>query len=61
VYRLPGACPEVQASTRQASMGSFLRENWVWIVAPIALVVVLVVAVVVIGGGDDSSFVYKIF
>jgi hypothetical protein len=42
-------------------MGSFLRENWIWIVAPIALVVVLVVAVVVIGGGDSSPFVYNIF
>jgi len=42
-------------------MGSFLRENWIWIVAPIVLVLALVVALLVFGGGDDSPFVYNIF
>ena len=42
-------------------MGSFLRENWIWIVAPIVLVMILVVVLLVMGGGDDSPFVYNIF
>lgn len=43
-------------------MGNFLRENWIWIVAPIVLVLILVVALLVLGGGgDDSPFVYNIF
>ena len=43
-------------------MGKFLRENWIWIVAPIVLVLLLVVALLVFGrGGDESPFVYNIF
>lgn len=42
-------------------MGNFLRENWIWIVAPIALVVVLVAVVVITGGEGDSPFIYNIF
>jgi len=43
-------------------MGSFLRENWIWIVAPIVLVAILVVVLLLMGGGgDDSPFVYNIF
>ena len=41
-------------------MGTFLRENWLWILAPIVLVLGLVVAIVVFGSGDESPFVYKI-
>jgi len=41
-------------------MGNFLRENWIWIVAPIVLVVVLVVAIVVWGGDDASPFLYNL-
>lgn len=40
----------------------FLRENWVWIVAPIAVVAVLLLAIAFLSSGDDPSpFVYNIF
>jgi ABC-type dipeptide/oligopeptide/nickel transport system permease subunit len=42
-------------------MGSFLRENWIWIVAPIVLVLILVLAMVYLSAGDDSPFAYNIF
>lgn len=43
-------------------MGSFLRENWLWIVAPIVLLVVaLVVAALALSGNDDGQFIYNIF
>jgi uncharacterized protein DUF5989 len=42
-------------------MGTFLRNNWLWIVAPIVLVFVLMVIVILLGGGDDASpFVYNL-
>ena len=42
-------------------MGKFLRENWIWIAAPIVLVLVLVVALLLMSGDDASPFVYNIF
>ena len=42
-------------------MGSFLRENWIWIVAPIVLVLILVAVIVVKGAGDDSPFTHTFF
>jgi len=44
-------------------MKDFLRENWIWIVAPFVFaVVILGVVLLVFGGGDDTSpFVYNIF
>ena len=42
-------------------MTEFLRENWIWIVAPIALVVVLVGVVIVMGADGDSPFIYNLF
>jgi hypothetical protein len=41
-------------------MKSFLRENWIWIVAPIVIVLVLFAVLIALGGGDDSTFIYKI-
>lgn len=43
-------------------MLKFIRENWVWIVAPIVVVAVLI-AVLAIWGGDDSvsPFQYNVF
>ena len=43
-------------------MGKFIRENWVWIVAPI-VVVALLIAVFAIFFDDDptSPFQYQIF
>ena len=43
-------------------MKQFLRENWLYIVAPIVIVVVLLGALYVFGGGNESSpFIYNIF
>jgi hypothetical protein len=40
----------------------YLRENWIWILAPIVVVAIILVAVILLGGGDDTSpFVYNIF
>jgi len=43
-------------------MGSFLRENWLWIVTPIVLVLVGLVALILLSdGGVDAPFIYNIF
>ena len=43
-------------------MGKFLRENWLWILAPIVIVLALFVTIIVMQGGDDTSpFIYNIF
>jgi hypothetical protein len=41
-------------------VGAFLRENWIWIAAPIVLVLGLIVVVVVLGGGGVGEFTYVI-
>jgi TRAP-type uncharacterized transport system fused permease subunit len=46
----------------EPSMKRFLRENWIYIVAPIVIVIVLLGALYFIGGGSDASpFIYNIF
>ena len=42
-------------------MGTFLRENWIWFVAPLVLVAVLITVVLVVGAGEDSPFLYNIW
>jgi len=40
----------------------FLRENWIWIVAPIVIVMVAMVAVILLTQGDTTSpFIYNLF
>jgi len=42
-------------------MGKFFRENWVWILAPILVVLALFVAMLVMQGDDAvSPYIYKI-
>ena len=42
-------------------MSEFLKENWIWIVAPIAVVVIAVVVILVVAEGDPASaFIYNI-
>jgi hypothetical protein len=36
-------------------MREFLRENWKWIVVPIALVIVALLLMVIFGGGKNTS------
>jgi len=44
-------------------MGKFLKENWIWIVAPIVLVAILVVVMVFFVTGEEGSapFTYALF
>ena len=44
-------------------MGRFIKENWIWIAAPIVLVSVAVVALLVLDGGGDQTapFTYSLF
>lgn len=42
-------------------MEAFLKENWIWIVAPIVVVIAAVVVILVVSEGDPaSSFIYNI-
>jgi len=43
-------------------MGEFLRENWLWILAPLVLIplVYLLSLQLGAGGSDDSAFIYNI-
>ncbi len=42
-------------------MKQFLRENWLYIVAPLALVLILLAALIVFGDDSTSPFIYNIF
>jgi len=42
-------------------MKQFLRENWLYIVAPLALVLILLVALILFGDDSASPFLYNIF
>ncbi len=43
-------------------MSNFLRENWLYIVAPLALILVgLTVFIVFFSDGTSSNFIYNIF
>lgn len=49
-------------NTQTPRMKRFLRENWIYIVAPIVIVIVLLGALYFIGGGNEASpFIYNIF
>ena len=42
-------------------MGRFLRDNWVWIVAPVVIVVILCVVIAWFSQGDSvTPFVYPL-
>ena len=50
------------AAGRRMGLGRFLREHWIYVVAPILIVIMLLVAIYFIGGGSESTpFVYPIF
>jgi hypothetical protein len=47
---------------RENLMGNFLRENWLYIVAPLALILVgLTVFIVFFSDSTSSNFIYNIF
>lgn len=39
----------------------FLRDNWIYIVAPFVLIVLALLALLVFGGDSPSGFLYNIF
>ena len=42
-------------------MGAFLKENWIWIVAPIVVVIVAVAVILITSEGNSTApFVYNI-
>jgi hypothetical protein len=46
-------------------MGAFLKENWIWIVAPMAFVLIAILALLLLGGdggeGGDANFIYNLW
>ncbi|MDP6410611.1 MAG: hypothetical protein QGI46_14650 [Planctomycetota bacterium] len=44
-------------------MGNFLRENWIWIVSPIAIVILGLCWMIYMGssGDGDAPFLYNIY
>lgn len=43
-------------------MGAFLKENWLWILAPMVLIPLLYLLALAFAGGQegDSTFIYNI-
>ena len=42
-------------------MGNFLKENWIWIVAPVIAVIMVVVVILITSGGDPvEGFIYNL-
>ena len=42
-------------------MGRFLRENWIYIVAPVVIVIVILGVVVILSPDDGSPFSYNLW
>ena len=40
---------------------SFLRENWLYIVVPLAIVFVLLLALILFGDDSPSKFIYNLW
>ena len=40
---------------------SFLRENWLYIVVPLAIVFVLLLALILFGDDSRSKFIYNLW
>lgn len=51
--RIPGYPPD--------GMKEFLRENWLFIVLPAAVVLGVVIWLLVSGGGSDNNFHYPLY
>ena len=42
-------------------MGNFLKENWIWIVAPVALVAIGVIVILTMSSEDPAApFIYTL-
>ena len=43
-------------------IGTFLKENWIWILAPVVVMLILVAYGALAGGGDAATpFEYALF
>lgn len=42
-------------------MMEFFRENWIYIVAPLVIVLLGIVVILILSNGSDSPFTYNIF
>jgi ABC-type dipeptide/oligopeptide/nickel transport system permease subunit len=42
-------------------VGTFLKENWVWIVAPVVVIALLLVIAIFVLGDGDVPFEYALF
>ena len=43
-------------------MGAFLKENWIWIVTPMVLVVAAIVYLLMTGGDEgDAKYIYNLW
>lgn len=40
---------------------SFLRENWIYIVAPLVVVLLGIAVILILSNGSESPFTYNIF
>ena len=42
-------------------MSDFFKENWIWIVAPVLVVIIAVVVILILSGDESGSeFIYNI-
>jgi hypothetical protein len=42
-------------------MKEFLRENWLYIVAPLVIVMIGIVVILILSNGSESSFTYNVY
>ena len=62
-HRIGPGVPGHEAPPESITMVEFIKEYWLWIAAPIVLVLAAVTVVIVMGGGDEEEapFVYSVF
>ena len=48
-------------TTQRTGLKGFLRENWIYIVAPFVLIVAALILLACFGGEGSSGFLYNIF
>lgn len=48
-------------SERKNSFAAFLRENWLFLVAPVLLALALLLLLVLVSDGSPSQFIYNLW
>ena len=60
--RFPRLGWEALAPLPARPMGDFLKDNWIWILAPMVLVLVAVLSLLLLGGEEgDAGFIYNLW